>query len=143
MAYKIFLDANIVLDVLHADREFHEDAKELFFAIEANICSAYYSESVLTIIAYVLRKQMSSNQINSVIIELNKKIGFLSSLKIHSTLAAQQNPPDFEDALLYQIALHHQMDYFVTSNAKDFKKIQQAGLPVIQARELNKILAQS
>jgi predicted nucleic acid-binding protein len=140
MAYKIFLDANIVLDVLHADREFHEDAKELFFAIEANICTAYYSESILTIMAYVLRKKMTTSEINSIIIEFNKKINFLSCTKIQSTIAAQQDPPDFEDALLYQIALHHQMDYFVTSNTKDFRKIQQHSLPVIRARELNKIL---
>jgi predicted nucleic acid-binding protein len=142
MAYKIFLDANIVLDVLHADRVFHEDAKELFFAIEANICSAYYSESILTIMAYVLRKKMTSSEINSIIIEFNKKINFLSCTKIQSTVAAQQDAPDFEDALLYQIALHHQMDYFVTSNTKDFKKIQKENLPVIRAKELNKILAQ-
>ena len=81
MAYKIFLDANIVLDVLHADREFHKDAKDLFFSIEANHCTAFYSESILTIIAYVLRKQMTSEQINSVIIELNKKIIFFLLLK--------------------------------------------------------------
>ena len=142
MAYKIFLDVNIVLDVLHADREFHEDAKELFFAMDANLCTGYYSESVLTTIAYVLRKKMTSSEINAVITELNKKINFLSCTKAQPVIATQQDPPDFEDALLYQIALHHQMDYFVTSNIKDFKKIQQAGLPVILARQLNKILAQ-
>ena len=142
MAYKIFLDANIILDVLHADREFHEDANRLFFSIESNMCTAFYSESILTIIAYVLRKQMSGNEINSVIIELNKKIGFLSSSKILASLAAQQNAPDFEDALLYQIALHHQMDYFVTSNIKDFRKIQRAELPVVRAKDFNKILVQ-
>lgn len=140
MAYKIFLDANIVLDVLHADREFHEDAKELFFAIDANLCTAYYSESILTIMAYVLRKKMTSSQINLVIIEFNKKINLLSCTKTQAAIAAQQDPPDFEDALLYEIALHHQMDYFVTSNTKDFKKIQQVNLPVIRAREFNKIL---
>lgn len=142
MAYKIFLDTNIVLDFFHADREFHEDAKELLFAIEANICTAYYSESILTTMAYVLRKKMSSEEINTLILELNKKISFLTGLKTHIIIAAQQNPPDFEDALLYEIALHHQIDYFVTSNIKDFKKIQQASLPVIRARELNKILMQ-
>jgi predicted nucleic acid-binding protein len=141
MAYKIFLDANIVLDVLHADREFHEDAKELFFAIEANICSAYYSESILTIMAYVLRKKMTSSEINSIIIEFNKKINFLFCTKAQSTVAAKQNPPDFEDALLYQIALHHQMDYFVTSNLKDFNKIKSAQLPVLRAKDFNKLLA--
>lgn len=140
MAYKIFLGANIVLDVLHADRESHADAKKLFFAIESNRCAAYYSESILTIVAYVLRKQMTSNQINLIITELNKKINFLSCSKMHVSLAAQQNPPDFEDSLLYQIALHHQMDYFVTGNVKDFKKIQQPALPVIPAKEINKIL---
>ncbi len=141
MAYKIFLDANIVLDVLHADREFHSDAKELFFAINANLCTAYYSESILTIMACVLRKKMTSSEINTIIIEFNRKINFLPCTKILTAAAAQQDPPDFEDALLYQIALHHQIDYFVTSNTKDFKKIQQSVLPVIRAKELNKILA--
>mgnify|MGYP003415616967 CR=1 FL=1 len=140
MAYKIFLDVNIVLDLLHADREFHKDAKELFFAIDANLCLAYYSESILTTMAYVLRKKMTPSQINSVILEFSKKIKFLTCTEIESLNAAKKDPLDFEDALLYEIAYHHKMDYFVTSNKKDFKKIAQSGLPVIRARELNKIL---
>ncbi len=59
-----------------------------------------------------------------------------------SLLLLYTNPPDFEDALLYQVALHHQMDYFVTSNVKDFRKIQQQVLPVIRARDLNKLLSE-
>lgn len=142
MVYKIFLDANVVLDVLHADCEFHEEAKKLFLAVNDNQCKAYYSESILTIIAYVLRKVMSASQINTIILQLNKNIRLLSCTGIQPTFAAQKNPPDFEDALLYEIALHHQMDFFITSNVKDFKKFQQPNLPVIRARELNKMLEQ-
>ena len=73
---------------------------------------------------------------------LNQKLKILPCTNLQVMIALQEQPPDFEDALLYQIALHHQMDYFVTSNIKDFKKIQQASLPVIRAKELNKILAE-
>jgi hypothetical protein len=51
-----------------------------------------------------------------------------------------KDPPDFEDGLLYEIALHHQLDYFITSNTKDFKRIQNSMLPVINAKAFNKIL---
>jgi hypothetical protein len=34
------------------------------------------------------------------------------------------------------------MDYFVTGNVKDFTKIQQPALPVIRARDLDKLLSE-
>lgn len=54
--------------------------------------------------------------------------------------ASGKLPPDFEDGLLYEIALHHQLDYFITSNAKDLKSIQNTMLPVINAKTFNTIL---
>ena len=90
--------------------------------------------------AYVLRKQMMPPQINEIIVYLNQKISFLLCNQSLINKAVHGNPSDFEDALLYEIALHHQLDYFITSNIKDFKKIQRAGLPVIRAKEFNKVL---
>lgn len=141
MAYKVFLDTNIVLDIFHRDRPFYEEAVQLFYYLDENKFTAFYSESVLTTIAYVLRKKMTASEINKAIINLNKKINFLpcySSLPDKSLL---KDPPDFEDGLLYEIALHHQMDYFITSNIKDFKTIQNTLLPVINAKTFNKTLA--
>ena len=140
MAYKVFLDTNIVLDIFHRDRPFYNDAVQLFYHLDENKFTAFYSESVLTTIAYVLRKTMKAGEINKAISNLNKKINFLpcySSLPDKSLL---KDPPDFEDCLLYEIALHHQLDYFITSNTKDFKRIQNSLLPVVNAKAFNKIL---
>ena len=140
MAYKVFLDTNIVLDIFHRDRPFYDEAVQLFYYLDQNKFTAFYSESVLTTIAYVLRKNMTASQINKAIANLNIKINFLSCVPPLINKSVQKDPPDFEDALLYEIALHHQLDYFITSNAKHFKSIQNNMLPVINAKEFNKIL---
>ncbi len=143
MAYKVFLDTNIILDIFHCDRPFFNDAIQLFYHLDENKIIAFYSESVLTTMAYVLRKSMTGSQVNQAIINLNNKITFLTCLPALIALSLQNDPPDFEDALLYEIALHHELDYFITSNKKDFKSIQRSVLPVINAKEFNKLLTPS
>ena len=140
MAYKVFLDTNIVLDIFHRDRPFYDDAVQLFYYLDENKFTAFYSESVLTTMAYVLRKTMSGSEINKAIVNLNKKINFLACYSSLPDKSLLKDPPDFEDGLLYEIALHHQLDYFITSNTKDFKRIQNSMLPVINAKAFNKIL---
>lgn len=141
MAYKVFLDTNIVLDIFHRDRPFYDEAVQLFYYLDENIFTAFYSESVLTTMAYVLRKRMTATEINKAIINLNKRISFLPCFSSLPNKSLLKDPPDFEDALLYEIALHHQLDYFITSNTKDFRTIQGTMLPVMNAKEFNKILA--
>jgi predicted nucleic acid-binding protein len=142
MAFKVFLDTNIIVDFLQPVRPFHKEAQELFLNLSKDIFIAHISESIITTTPYLMRKDYSAIQLNSILQNLNQKLKILSCNNQHVSTALQKQPPDFENALLYQIALHHQMDYFVTSNTKDFKKIQQSNLPVIRARELNKILAE-
>ena len=46
---------------------------------------------------------------------------------------------DLEDAVLYQIAFENNLDYFVTSDKKDFKKLSFALLLVVNGKELLKL----
>ncbi len=140
MAYRAFLDTNIVLDIFYRERPFYTDALELFYHLDENKFAAYYSESVLATMAYVLRKRMTAKEINKILIHLNKKIKFLPCTPSLPDKSLLNDPPDFEDALLYEIALHHQLDYFITSNKKDFKSIQKSILPVLNAKDFNKFL---
>lgn len=140
MGYKVFLDTNIVLDLFHEDRPFYQDAVQLFSNVDANRCSGFVTESVFTTAAYVLHKSMDSKQINVAISQLNTNLQLLSCYPFLVTKSLIKNPSDFEDGLLYEIALHHELDYFITSNIKDFKSIQQSNLPVLNARQFNKIL---
>ncbi|MEP6466221.1 MAG: type II toxin-antitoxin system VapC family toxin [Parafilimonas sp.] len=141
MAYKIFLDTNIIVDFLQPVRPFHDDARELFIQLSKDVFTAFISESVLTTTVYLIRKDYSVSQLNLLLHNLNQKMQMLSCSNYHVSTAIQKQPSDFEDALLYQIALHHRMDYFITSNLKDFSKIKTPQLPVLRAKDFNKLLS--
>lgn len=140
MACSAFLDTNIIIDLLDPRRSFHEESVDLFDLLEQGKFKAYYSESVATTTAYVIRKDYSKNKICEIVNSLNKRIILLPCAAKNINNVMGRFPPDFEDALLYEIALHHQLDYFITSNKKDFKTIQNSMLPVMNAKEFNKIL---
>jgi predicted nucleic acid-binding protein len=139
--YKVFLDTNILVDFLQPVRPFHEDAQQLFLNLSKDAFIAFTSESVITTTRYLIRKDYSLIELHIIMQNFNQKLKILACSNLLISIALQKQPPDFADTLLYQIALHHQMDYFVTSNTRDFKKIQQLDLPVIRAKELNKILS--
>ena len=140
MACNAFLDTNTIIDLLDPLRPFHEESMHLFSLLEQEKFKGYYSESVVTTTAYVIRKDYPKNKICEIIESLNKRIILLPCESSDIKEASRKLPPDFEDALLYEIALHQELDYFITSNTKDFKTIQKATLPVINAKAFNKIL---
>jgi predicted nucleic acid-binding protein len=140
MAFNAFLDTNIIVDLLDPLRPFHKESTFLFNLLDLGKFKAYYSESVVTTTAYVIRKDYPKNKICEIIESLNRIISILPCASHNINDATGKLPTDFEDGLLYEIALHHQLDYFITSNAKDFKRIQNPLLPVIKAKEFNKIL---
>lgn len=140
MACSAFLDTNIIVDLLDPLRPFHEESLRLFDILDQGKFRAYYSESVVTTTAYVIRKDYSKDKICEILDSLNKRIILLPCAAKNINSALGELPPDFGDALLYEIALHHQLDYFITSNTKDFKTIQNTLLPVIDAKAFNKIL---
>lgn len=143
MAVNAFLDTNIIIDFLDPLRQFHDESVTLFSMLEQGRFKAFYSESVVNKTAYVIRKDYSKNKICEIVDSLNKKIILLPCAALYVKDAAGKLPPDFEDALLYEIALHHQLDYFITSNIKDFRSIQKTILPVMNAMDFNKFLHQS
>ena len=57
---------------------------------------------------------------------------------IHNAYKRAQN--DLEDAVLYQLALEHNLDYFVTTDLKDYKRIASPTLPVITSAELIRLI---
>lgn len=140
MVCNTFLDTNSIIDLLDPLRPSHKESVVLFNMLEEGRFKAFYSESVITTTAYVLRKDYSKSRICEIVDSLNKSLILLPCTSGYIKDATGKLPPDFEDALLYEIALHHQMDYFITSNIKDFKPIQNTMLPVVNAKEFNKIL---
>ena len=136
--YKVFIDTNIILDMLQQSRPYHLEAKDVFFYLDKHAFTGFYSESVVTTLAYVLRKHFGTDQLNTVLDQLNTHILLLSCTNQFVQNAVKKKAKDFEDALLYEIALQHKLDLFLTSNVADFKGITLTGLPVITAKDFFK-----
>ncbi len=134
MAIKVFLDTNIILDLLDDKRPAHQYVIPIYVAIESGGIDAYISETVLTTADYILQKVMAKEKRNSIWQELLETVRIVPCTTKLCKSALQLNHSDFEDALLYQLAVESEMDYFI-SNDKGLKRLSSPSLPVLSSKE--------
>jgi len=140
MAFKVFFDINILIDLLDKNRLNHQDAITIVRDAEEGNINGFVSESVLNTTAYLIRKDFSTKQIIQLVNHLLSFVQVIPINTISYLSGLQRTINDIEDSILYSAALHEGLDFFITNDIKDFKKIEIAALPVIQARELHKHL---
>ncbi len=140
MAFKILIDTNILIDLLDAKRLNHQAAIDLFNEAENNNLSVFVSESVLNTTAYLVRKDYSVKQIKDVFQHLLSFVEIIPVNNFTYTAGLQMAVNDLEDAILYSAALAKRLDYFITNDIKDLRKIELAALPVMQAKDVLKLI---
>lgn len=132
MATKIFLDTNIILDLLDNQRKYHNDAVELFRLIEDGEILAFVSESVVTTTDYILQKVLSKTSRVELFSEISKKIQILPCNNSILSNALDLDFEDLEDVILFQIALENKVDFFIT-NDKKILSSSLKGMSIVQA----------
>lgn len=131
MAYKIFADTNVFLDHLLKRAGQWEAAETLFMRAEQNHIEIFTSGISLVNIAYILEaSKMPKPKIKKTLDAVLKYTRVaISPEKIFQQAIASEFS-DVEDAVQYFTALHiNGIEYFVSSNLRDFKK----ALPVLPA----------
>ena len=128
----VFVDTNIIIDLLAKREPFYKDAQDLFTLSdkkEIQLCisslsfaNAYYS--IVKHHKYIDAKKYIAK------FKVLVKILPLEDKAIELALASDFN--DFEDGLQYFIALENESDIIVTRNKKDFKNSE---IPVLTAGE--------
>jgi predicted nucleic acid-binding protein len=142
MAIKVFTDTNIILDLFDHQRPHAQASKQLWKMVEDEKVMACISESVLTTIDYILRKSLSKTKRMAVYNDLMAYVDILPCTDAVCRKAIQQNFPDLEDAVLYQLALENEVDYFITNDNTALKKLALQQIPVITAVEFLKRVAE-
>jgi predicted nucleic acid-binding protein len=135
MATKLFLDTNIILDLLDRDRPFSKESEVLFKFIEEGAFLAYFSESVITTTDYVLIKKFANAKRISILNDLLKLITIIECSNTIVQNALLKNEPDVEDAILYELALTEKLDYFITNDKQALKKKATKKLPIITTKD--------
>ncbi len=118
---KIFVDTNILLDVLCNRKDFVEESSKIIKLCETNIIEGYISTLSIANIAYILRKELEREKLKSIISKL-ELIFRIQDLKADDLKKATEfDTKDFEDAIQVACAKRAKTQFIITRNIKDFK----------------------
>jgi len=130
---KVFIDTNIVIDLLSRRVPFYEEAAELFSLADKKQIELAVSSLTIANISYILLRQMDSNKVKSVLRKLRLILRVLPlDDKIIGLALNDEAFLDFEDGLQFFAALEDEQDLIVTRNLKDFKNSK---LPSMTAKQ--------
>ena len=120
---KLFVDTNIVIDLLSRREPFFEEAAELFSLADKKQVELSVSSLTIANTSYALLRQMDSNKAKSVLRKLRLILKVLPlDDKIIGLALNDETFPDFEDGIQYFTAIENGQQFIITRNLKDFKK---------------------
>ena len=135
---KLFIDTNIVLDLLARREPFYNEAANLFSLADRKIIELSISSLTIANTGYVLLRQIGATKTREILRKLRLIVNILSlDDKIIGIALNDASFNDFEDGLQYFTALENNQDMIITRNLKDFKASK---LPVMTARQFLEIL---
>jgi predicted nucleic acid-binding protein len=118
----IFLDTDIILDVITGRLPYSEEASSLFTLIEEGHIRSSVSSLSFSNIYYVLRKYATHQRVVSRLKELSELLDIVDVDESIIKRALQSEFKDFEDAIQYFVALSDpNIKVIVTRNIKDYK----------------------
>lgn len=128
----IFVDTNVVIDLLAKREPFYKEAQDLFTLsdkkeVQLFISSLTFANAYYSIVRHHkevdAKKYLSKFKVLVTILPLEDKA---------IELALASDFKDFEDGLQYFIAMDHEADIIITRNKKDFTNSK---IPLMTAEE--------
>lgn len=120
--HKVYIDSDIILDLLLEREGFYEYAALIFENSEKGNIYVFTSSISIANISYIIRKEIkNSKKVKEYIKNLIEFIHILSVEESTIQEALETDFLDFEDSIQYITAVQNQMDYILTRNKKDYK----------------------
>lgn len=116
----LLIDTNVILDVLINRPEFVKDSSMIWKLCETEQARGYISTLTYANMMYVMRKQMTPDQIAEIFRKLSLIFEFADFSPAVLERAVTMKWKDFEDAVQSATAEAIHADYIITRNLKDF-----------------------
>ena len=130
---KLFVDTNIIIDLLSHREPFYDESAELFSLADQKIIELNISSLTIANTSYTLLRQTDSAKTKEILRKLRLIVNTLPlNDKIIGVALNDDSFTDFEDGLQYFTAIENNQDLIITRNLKDFKESK---LPVMTARQ--------
>ncbi len=117
---RVFLDTNVILDVLSARQPFFEDSQRVLSYCESNLGTGFVSVLTFCTVEYVLRKAVVRERLRPMLRRLRHVLAVLPMSDKTVDGAIDSNSSDFEDALQYECAFAGAADVIVTRDKRGF-----------------------
>ena len=124
MTKKIFVDSDIVLDVLCKRDPYYEYAAKIFSLADMKKLTVYTTSLVVANVYYILRKAIGIEKSKEALRKLRLLVKIISVEEREVDLALNSSFSDFEDALQYFSAVENQCEYIITRNIEDYKNAE-------------------
>jgi predicted nucleic acid-binding protein len=131
MTRKIFVDTDVVFDLLAKREPFYTYAAQLF----TNAVTICVSSLCFGNLNYVLSKHKSAIEARKILSRFKVLVTILPVDDKIIELALNSDFNDFEDAIQYYCAIENGINILITRNLKDFKPVR---IPVLTAEEFVK-----
>ncbi len=130
---KLFIDTNIVIDLLSRREPFYDESANLFSLADQKIIELNISSLTIANTSYTLLRQTDSKKTKEILRKLRLIVNVLPlDDKIIGVALNDDSFNDFEDGLQYFTAIENNQDLIITRNLKDFKSSK---LPVMSAKQ--------
>jgi len=120
---KLFLDANVVLDVLAAREPYLKASAQILGLVERGKVKGFIAAHSVTTIHYLLSKHLTRKRAQAAIAQLLNVLQVASVDHAVILQALSLGWPDFEDAVQAAAALNVKATVLITRNPRDFKTL--------------------
>ena len=122
MNKRIFVDSDIILDLLCKREPFYEYAAEVFTLGDTNKIELVTTSLVFANVFYILRKILGIEKAKELLRKLRIMINIVPVEEKTVDLALNSKFADFEDGLQYFTARENKIGIILTRNVKDYKE---------------------
>ena len=123
MENKVFVDSDVLIDVLLERYPHFESSQKILALIEKGIFEGFTSSLILANCFYIIESNFSSTRAVGAIQKIRSifKILSFSDKEIGESLSS--NISDFEDGIQYFVASNNNIGTIITRNVKDYKNL--------------------
>ncbi len=118
---KVFVDTDIILDLLSAREPFYAHSAKLFSFADKGEIKIFVSSLCFANLNYILSKQYNSDQARKKLLKFKTLVTVVAVTDKIIDLALASDFKDFEDGIQYFSAIENSLKILLTRNLKDYK----------------------
>ena len=123
MKEKIYINTDVILDVVFERKPFFYDSQKILSLIEKNYFIGFTSSLILANCYYIISSNKNENIAAKTISKLRSILTILPFTDKEIGESLNSNIKDCEDGIQYFITINNEVDIIITRNISDYKNI--------------------